>query len=380
MAPLYCVNECKHGRLDTGDAAMIRCCLCANWYHEDCLGIQPHDRGVWPCPSCRNLNSRVELIMNNVGSLMTMVSDLTNLLKETNKRHQEENNKLTEKNTTLSQENMDLRKTVADLTVKVNTLSWKSFRKAGQCSNVLVGSSIIRDVCEEKLHDTEIICQRGGCISDAKVAVEKLTPGYETITLVVGGNDCQADPPIPAEDIVKSYSELIDAAQKKGHTVTVSSICPRIPKEIGDKLQEKIDCVNAGLLATCNDKKDIKFVDVTPTFHLADGSINDGYIMQDGVHITRNAMNKMAVKLDLQIKNPKEGVCNSNQAKFPSPKKRANVFERTTTTVLSNESSYCYNCGEGNHVKDRCRYSQPLECHQCHRRGHKFKFYSFYPQ
>ena len=33
---------------------------------------------------------------------------------------------------------------------------------------------------------------------------------------------------------------------------------------------------------------------------------------------TRNAMNKMAVKLGLQTKNPKEGVSNSNQAKFPS--------------------------------------------------------------
>ena len=97
MAPLFCVNECKHGRLDTDDGAMIRCCLCANWYHEDCLGKQPHDRGVWPCPSCRNLISPVELIMNNVSLLVTMVSDLTNLLKETNKRHEEENNKLTEK-------------------------------------------------------------------------------------------------------------------------------------------------------------------------------------------------------------------------------------------------------------------------------------------
>ena len=72
--------------------------------------------------------------------------------------------------------------------------------------------------------------------------------------------------------------------------------------------------------------------------------------MQDGVHITRNAMNKMAVKLDQQIKNPKKGVCNANQAKFPSPKKRGNVFARTTTSVLSNKSSYCYICGEGNHV------------------------------
>ena len=54
--------------------------------------------------------------MNNVSLLMTMVSCLTNMLKET------------------------------DLIVKVNTLSWKSFRKAGQCSDVLVGSCNVHDI------------------------------------------------------------------------------------------------------------------------------------------------------------------------------------------------------------------------------------------
>ena len=83
MTPLYYVNECKHGHLYTGDDALIRCYLCANYYYEGCLGIQPHDRRIRPCRSCRNY-SRVELIMNNVSNVMTMVSDLTNLLIGTN--------------------------------------------------------------------------------------------------------------------------------------------------------------------------------------------------------------------------------------------------------------------------------------------------------
>ena len=91
------------------------------------------------------------------------------------------------------------------------------------------------------------------------------------------------------------------------------------------------------MLATCNDKQDIKFVDVTPIFHLADVSINDSYIMQNGVLRTRNAMNKMAVKLDLQTKNPKEGVCNSNQAKFPSPK--------TCRAIIVDKSCRTWTCG-----------------------------------
>ena len=90
-----------------------------------------------------------------------------------------------------------------------------------------------------------------------------MTPGYENVTLVVRGNDCQAGPPKPAEDIVKFYSELTDAAQRKGHTVS-------------ENIQEKIHSVNAGLVATSNDKQGITFVDMTHIFHLVDGSINDG--------------------------------------------------------------------------------------------------------
>ena len=63
---LHCTAECKHGGSEKGD--MIRCCLCATWYHEVCVDLKEHDRGVWPCPSCRQLNSRVEDMAKNVNA------------------------------------------------------------------------------------------------------------------------------------------------------------------------------------------------------------------------------------------------------------------------------------------------------------------------
>ena len=99
---------------------------------------------------------------------------------------------------------------------------------------------------EEKLKDTEVICKRGGCISDVKTVVDGLTPGYESIILIVGGNDCDANPPKEAEAIVQSYSERIDSTRKKCQKVKVTSICPRLSsKEVQDKI-DKIDSVNAG--------------------------------------------------------------------------------------------------------------------------------------
>ena len=138
-------------------------------------------------------------------------------------------------------------------------------------------------------------------ISDIKSAVEQLLPGYETITLVTGGNDCEDEPAKLAEAIVTSYCELIDAAKMKCQSVTVNSICPRISSN-NEELQNNIVSVNAGLVASCNDKEGVTFSESTPSFRLSDGSINDGYLMSDGVLITRAAMNKMAVKLNLKIK------------------------------------------------------------------------------
>ena len=49
---------------------MLPMCICANWYHEDCLNLKEHDRvGEWPCPSCRQMNQRIERLIKNCGLL-----------------------------------------------------------------------------------------------------------------------------------------------------------------------------------------------------------------------------------------------------------------------------------------------------------------------
>ena len=73
---------------------------------------------------------------------------------------------------------------------------------------MLVGSSIISDVSKDKLDDTDVICKPGGKIGDAKSAVEALDSGYDSITLVVGGND------IPPMSVVDNYGGLIDVAKR----------------------------------------------------------------------------------------------------------------------------------------------------------------------
>ncbi len=96
---------------------------------------------------------------------------------------------------------------------------------------------------------------------------------------------------------MESYKELITAAKEKAIYVKVSSICPRSD-----------ETVNAGLVSLCADE-DVTFVDNTTSFFLADKTINDGYIMYDGVHLTRSGTNKLAKNLGLSMKDSSKGVC-----------------------------------------------------------------------
>ena len=110
---------------------------------------------------------------------------------------------------------------------------------------------------------------------------------------------------MPAASILTEFRALIDAAIPKARNVTVSSICPRL-KPVG--VSEKIKAVNADLQTLCA-AKGVNFVDNEPSFSLCDGTINDGYLMRDGVHLTRAAVNKVACNLKLHAKDPTAGVC-----------------------------------------------------------------------
>ena len=162
---------------------------------------------------------------------------------------------------------------------------------------------------QNKLLNTDVKCLRGGKIADMQQEVEKLKNGYyEHIALVAGGNDCNSSPAKSPTDIFDSYCTLIEKAKSKAERITVSSICPRITTE---DVQQSIDAVNAGLIAACSEK-DVKFADSTASFRLGDGTVNDGYLTHDGVHITKAATNKMVKCLDLEVKDLKIGACKDN--------------------------------------------------------------------
>ncbi len=79
--PEMCTPDCKHGRHTVGD--IIRCCGCATWFHEDCVGIESEeDRGVWPCPECRVTSANIRSLVDTISNLVNLTESISKRLKE----------------------------------------------------------------------------------------------------------------------------------------------------------------------------------------------------------------------------------------------------------------------------------------------------------
>ena len=150
--------------------------------------------------------------------------------------------------------------------------------------------------------NTKCVCIPGGCINDLKSKVTTFATSHKLCCLVlaVGGNDCDScsdERSIP--DILSEFESLIKSAQETSVSVAVSSVCPRNKP---GAVMERISALNAGLKVLCDDLE-VEFIDNDPTFHLQDGSINDGYMLPDGVHLTKAATDKLVTNFKLQLRH-----------------------------------------------------------------------------
>ena len=166
----------------------------------------------------------------------------------------------------------------------------------------VIGSSIIKDISDAKLVNTSVTSISGGVIDRIKKTVSDIKDRHAHIYLVVGGNDCDNDDN-PAQ-IIEKYKALIATTKSKATNVTVASVCPRVKEymDISVKFSEKIESVNASLQILCQEQG-VTFVNNTESFHLADGSINDGYLLWDGVHLTKAGTDRLAKNLGLSLRD-----------------------------------------------------------------------------
>ncbi|XP_071850095.1 uncharacterized protein [Apostichopus japonicus] len=299
---------------------------------------------------------------------------------------------------------------------------------------MIIGDSILKHVYEDDFTDeiVKVNCLPGATVKDVRNALLAQREDLHTfshIIIHVGTNDINTHNP-NVNDISADFEELITSIQLvNGHrpSIYISGPCPR-----SDDHAPQIIDLNSHLKELTN-KLDCKFLDNMASFTYADGEIDLSLYHGDGVHLNRKGTVKLINKLTIigpicirkkssKMENARHmgvsnhsrnfysqhrsnGTIHNNTSRYEHRQQRMRGFinndhqreyhrrpNRHPRTSNSSRQDWqrechrkenrqpvadhfnhrgCFNCGERNHVEANCRLERRIECHHCHRLGHK---------
>ena len=197
---------------------------------------------------------------------------------------------------------------IADLAFKQQCIHAPGKRK-----DLVMGSSVIRDIDAYKIENTDITCIKSGKIRDIHEQLKATTKDYEKISIIVGGNDCDSKSgTTPTEELMSQYSAMVADARLQCPDVRLVTMLPR---DVGTNTTDRIDTINAGIVELSNNEG-IILVNNNETFKLKGCSVNDGYYSGDGIHLNKAGLNRLARNLGTKPKpeHAKDFTCSDKGA------------------------------------------------------------------
>ena len=295
----HCTEGCKVKNSDN----MVRCCVCAHWYHMKCLKLSEADiSGVWPCFKCRNMardirnaNDKIDVLTELVQTLVTSMegnSDNLRTIKSQYAQMEDDNKLLKRKNEALETEVKELKRRLNSAEHQTSTAK----------KTLILGSSLIRNLDEHKLHDTDVLCLRGAKVADLAKELEMVRSSprtYSRILLLGGGNDASQDEEhVDLEQAISQCKTMVNTAKEICDNVCIVAIPPRLQPTHAN---ENIMTLNANLLALAQETE-VHFIDNPKSLFLSNGEVNDGYLY-DNVHLNIKGANKLAHSMGLKGNN-----------------------------------------------------------------------------
>ena len=398
-----CISDCSNA-LDT---KLMSCKLCVKKFHGMCIGIKSKAANpVFTCPECIDAFRALKNVSKDINELKRVSHEVTQLRNTFTSKFSELQAEIKNKdevNAKLILENVKLQTQVATLTAELDKVKWSTFRQSDRVKPDLVLSDFtLSQLDENRLDNTSVITNPNAKVDTLNDELDKTThpvDKYERIVILVGSNDiCDVKDNDSVSDIIPKYTSLLEKAKSRASQVCVSSVCPRTDKL---HLKNKIDSFNSHLETMCKDNE-CEFYDNSGTFMLADGSVNDGYLVAGkGPHITKSGANKLASTLKLRVKRGITDVTlqNVNQQGKQNSKNdfKQNRPPRNRTRQSQQNSSQhrivhdskpiddrgimfyndaCYFCNEQGHSTDNCGHKGPVVCHKCGDKGHKSKHHN----
>jgi lysophospholipase L1-like esterase len=293
--------------------------------------------------------------------MIALKSEILALREESNVI-KEENRKITNTLGTLTTDCKELKELNQKLTSQLDSSTVDAVQPTDNTIKTLVvGDSLLRNMGSSS--DIKVISKSGGKVSDAKTSLEQ-SDCVNRLVLCVGTNNC-ASRDFSGDAFAEEMQDLIDTAKTRVHGASSEVVVSSIPPRADDpKNQQNVDLANA-CIASISERSSVTFINNENTFKLADGSVNDGYLCRDGVHLNNQGVKRLALNLKVPV-HPKE----SWKQEARDHNKRTQ-YRRGNSQYNSRRHGPCRNCGEENHASNNCRYGQPIECYTCGRLGHK---------
>ena len=163
---------------------------------------------------------------------------------------------------------------------------------------LLIGASLLRNIDEHKLKNTEVRCMYGAQVRDIAGELDALAESgarYARIVIVAGGNDAAAQvEDIDLDATVNSLRAAITAAKRMSDDVAVSEIPPRFsPLHANDN----ITTLNKEFSSLSKDLS-VPFLPNRSYFYSSSNDINHKYYYDDA-HLTFKGTGKLIKSLGL---------------------------------------------------------------------------------
>lgn len=202
--------------------------------------------------------------------------------------------------------------------------------------NLMIGSSILKNIKEKGLTNCDVIVKRGAHVNDiTDIIMKSDIKNYKTIILQVGGNDLAYHRNI--HRFIEDYESLLYAVRAfggKDSNIIVSGLLPRADVSV---LQANNELENLCQFL------DIIFINQLGSF--ADNGDFPKFSMfsRDGIHLNRKGTSRYLHNIN-------------------------NVIGILHKLVVA-----CNKCGELNHSTDYCKFQSRVKCFCCGLFGHKEK-------
>ena len=141
---------------------------------------------------------------------------------------------------------------------------------------VVLGTSLLKHMDEEKLRNTKVICLPGAKLRQVANVISTLPHDieYDNMVVLAGGNDIADTDEL--QDTVDDYLKVITEAKKQCANITISSVPPRLNNT---NFTDKIKRFNAQFCQMADDHN-CRFINQHDGFHVVSGHINDGYYLR----------------------------------------------------------------------------------------------------